>query len=245
MGTRGLTAVMADGKYQIAQYGQWDHYPSGQGITTLEFCCEHLKTQAGRDAFKAKLANVKFSESEVELEGSTYEREVSDFSVPCDPGAHHRPTKKIQYPYAGRDTGAEILELVFKSSDTVCLNDSIGFAGESLFCEYAYVVDLDKNTLEVFKGFNQRKLGKTQRFKDFFQKVERQGANQYHPVRLLKKYSLDKLPSNESFLEDLEEKDEDELPAAPVAPTLPETTPVAPTLPEIAPSALKLLKGGA
>src|SRR5208337_4572860 len=178
---------MADGKYQIAQYGQWDHYPSGQGITALEFCREHLSAQEGRDAFKAKLANVKFSEVEAELEGSTYERVVSDFSMPVGDEAFGRKTKKIQYPYAGRDTGAEILELVFKSTATVCLNDSIGFAGESLFCEYAYVVDLDKKTLEVFKGFNQRKLGKTQRFKDYFQRVERRGADQYHPVRLLKK----------------------------------------------------------
>ena len=38
MGTRHLIAVHADGQYKIAQYGQWDGYPSGQGLTALGFC---------------------------------------------------------------------------------------------------------------------------------------------------------------------------------------------------------------
>lgn len=35
MGTRNLTAVYLDGQYKVAQYGQWDGYPEGQGITAL------------------------------------------------------------------------------------------------------------------------------------------------------------------------------------------------------------------
>lgn len=37
MGTRNLTMVMVDGVYKVAQYGQWDGYPSGQGITVFIF----------------------------------------------------------------------------------------------------------------------------------------------------------------------------------------------------------------
>lgn len=37
MGTRGLTMVICDGETKVAQYGQWDHYPEGNGITCLEF----------------------------------------------------------------------------------------------------------------------------------------------------------------------------------------------------------------
>jgi len=37
MGTRNLTMVISDGKTKIAQYGQWDGYPSGQGADILAF----------------------------------------------------------------------------------------------------------------------------------------------------------------------------------------------------------------
>jgi hypothetical protein len=37
MGTRNLTRVICDGKTKVAQYGQWDGYPEGQGKTVLNF----------------------------------------------------------------------------------------------------------------------------------------------------------------------------------------------------------------
>ena len=37
MGTRHMIGVVSDGKYRVAQYGQWDGYPSGQGVGILEF----------------------------------------------------------------------------------------------------------------------------------------------------------------------------------------------------------------
>jgi len=37
MGTRNLTMVISNGKTKVAQYGQWDGYPSGQGAAILNF----------------------------------------------------------------------------------------------------------------------------------------------------------------------------------------------------------------
>ena len=37
MGTRHLILVYYKHRYHIAQYGQWDGYPAGQGLTVLEF----------------------------------------------------------------------------------------------------------------------------------------------------------------------------------------------------------------
>ena len=38
MGTRNLSLLKYNNKIIVAQYGQWDGYPSGQGKTILEFC---------------------------------------------------------------------------------------------------------------------------------------------------------------------------------------------------------------
>ena len=37
MGTRNLTMVISENKTKVAQYGQWDGYPEGQGKTILKF----------------------------------------------------------------------------------------------------------------------------------------------------------------------------------------------------------------
>lgn len=37
MGTRHLIVAVKDGQTKLAQYGQWDGYPSGQGIDVLKF----------------------------------------------------------------------------------------------------------------------------------------------------------------------------------------------------------------
>lgn len=52
MGTRHLISVVLDGEYKIAQYGQWDGYPSGQGQAIVDFLLDNFD----REAFKRQLA---------------------------------------------------------------------------------------------------------------------------------------------------------------------------------------------
>lgn len=37
MGTRGIHFVISNKQIKVAQYSQWDNYPSGQGLTALKF----------------------------------------------------------------------------------------------------------------------------------------------------------------------------------------------------------------
>ena len=67
MGTRHLTIVAAAGGYPVAQYGQWDGYPSGQGVTALNFL--KTLTPEQRAEFKAKcLATGTATEAELKAE---------------------------------------------------------------------------------------------------------------------------------------------------------------------------------
>jgi hypothetical protein len=110
------------------------------------------------------------------------------------------------YPYLSRDIGADILNLVYDSNgDEIMLRDSTYFAGDSLFCEWAYVIDLDKNKLEIYSGFNKRDLGKDQRFKN----AEVEKDSEYTPIRCIKKYSLMKLPTKAQFIKDLKSKEDE------------------------------------
>jgi len=197
MGTRNLTAVMVNGEYKIAQYGQWDGYPSGQGKTALEFCCGQLATQEGRDAFRAKLATVRWIKKE-EVYAALTAVGSPDGWLNLDQG---RKFDEL-CPYLSRNHGAGILDMVMEATDDVAISNSIDFAGDSLFCEWAYVIELDKLMLEAYKGFNKRPVPPGERFANA--PVDERLRGQYYPVRLVGTWSLDALPSFDEFKAQLE-----------------------------------------
>lgn len=49
MGTRHLICIFADGEYHLAQYGQWDGYPSGQGATIVDFLLNRYDPEAFKE----------------------------------------------------------------------------------------------------------------------------------------------------------------------------------------------------
>jgi hypothetical protein len=82
----------------------------------------------------------------------------------------------------------------------------LDFAGDSLFCEWAYVVDFDENTFEVYKGF-VKEPHEGERFSNMeYEKSHRE--SQYYPIKLKKKYDLNNLPTEEEFLKELEQQEE-------------------------------------
>ena len=63
MGTRHLICVVKNGEYKVAQYGQWDGQPSGQGADILNF----LKNEMDRAKFNNQIEALSFA-TEEELE---------------------------------------------------------------------------------------------------------------------------------------------------------------------------------
>ena len=196
MGTRHLIAVMVDGNYKIAQYGQWDGYPSGQGFDVLDF----LRT-ADLDRFREQLKLVRFANKDDEKEKQEFFDSIgsSNGMLNMDQASlFHR-----KYPLLTRDNGAKILEMVYGLSKPAFLDDALDFAMDSLFCEWAYVIDLDKNVLEVYEGFNKEPVMRGR----FTSNIpDRQG---YYCIKLKKTYPLDDLPDNDTFIKELDPPDEE------------------------------------
>ena len=181
MGTRGLTAVIKDSKPVIAQYGQWDHYPAGQGAVILEF----LRVESNRKKLLKKLPKLRW---------------LTDAECKAIDNEKDWPQK---YPWLSRDAGGKILEMVASGHVSNGLSSEWEFAADSLFCEWAYVVDFDKGTLEVYRGFNKKGLAEGERFRGMKAKDTEHRKEKYYPVRLVKSYKLAKLPTLKRFLSDL------------------------------------------
>jgi hypothetical protein len=124
MGTRGLTKVIKNDKVVVAQYGQWDHYPSGQGLTALRF----LRDEANVEKLDKGLYWL-YEVNDEDIE-KTAERTGDNFQT--------------AYPSLIRDTGAEILELIANAKGAVPVLLNTDFENDELFCEGVFTVDLDK-----------------------------------------------------------------------------------------------------
>lgn len=148
MGTRNLTSVIVDGETKIAQYGQWDGYPTGVGNDIVRFL---KRDDLVLDEFRDKVRGLRWlSEEEkaarwAEFTNSTDGWVTMDESYAC--------AKK--YPQMSRDTGAGILGMVYAGGVDGVVDDS-SFADDALFCEWAYVVDLDAETVTVVHGYKNR-----------------------------------------------------------------------------------------
>jgi hypothetical protein len=125
MGTRGLTKVIKNDKVVVAQYGQWDHYPSGQGLTALRF----LRDEANVEKLDKGLYWL-------------YEVNSDDVSKLVERiGDDNFETA---YPSLIRDTGAEILEMIANAKGALPVFLDSDFEKDELFCEGVFTVDLDK-----------------------------------------------------------------------------------------------------
>lgn len=189
MGTRHLTIVVSDGEYKVAQYGQWDGYPTGQGKTVVKFIMENLLNTEKFNSFKKNLKACKFiSKNEIETK-------LND----CNSGFMTLDEEKkfdAIMPELSRNTGAKILEII--NDRPLELKNSICFADDSLFCEWAWLINLDNKTLEVYEGFNKSPLEQGERFYR-----SQSDSDGYYPIRCLKIYKFDELtPTSMKELEE-------------------------------------------
>lgn len=179
MGTRNLTIVKVKGKIKVAQYCQWDGYPTGQGkdiarfIHSKAFDLAALRKNVSKLTW-AKPAEIKdtWTQCGADPESNTVSMSIAD--------VHSK-----RYPEFSRDTGAKVLPLIQRGKVSKVQND-YAFIKDSLFCEYAYEIDLDRKTVKVFKGFQATGKMVTQTRSD----GTTYQAEGYAPCKAIKTYSF-------------------------------------------------------
>ena len=184
MGTRNLLCVVQNGEMKVANYCQWDGRPTHQGEGIRQFLVrEYAEDKLKR--FGSQIKKVKAAtKAMIDKAIKTSEGMGDDFF-------------SRRYPQFSRDTGHKILDYFMETDKPqTCL--SADFAGDSLFCEWAYVIDLDNGMLEIYKGFNRSPVPESNRFHKFT------APGEYHPVRLVKTVEISKLAGQRSLMASIE-----------------------------------------
>lgn len=202
MGTRNLTVVVSDNEVKIASYGQFDGYPESLGMKLLKF----ISNSANNENLKEILSKVRlWNDKDQKLQN-----EFLEF-IGCTNGILNENQKekfKEKYPFRYRERYGKLKEgqilevlLEFRHLDDIATTNAYEFASDSLFCEWAYVIDYDKNSFEVYKGLNTLGISEEDRFYPLYD-----GENEYYPVKILVSFPLDNLPNDDEFIRQCSQK---------------------------------------
>mgnify|MGYP000253513718 CR=1 FL=1 len=198
MGTRHLICIVLDGEYKLAQYGQWDGYLEGQGTViakTLQaddFDLDALKR--GARAAEVISYDVK---KKVYREEFGVDLDVTDGIVPFEVSAAFRR----KYEHLTRSHGAQVVRYLMTAANPQVQEPYLEFANDGLFCEWAYVLDLDREVVEVYRGFQKEPPAEDERFAKADQEPNDGG---YYPVQLVAEATFTEFTSD--YLYALSEK---------------------------------------
>lgn len=172
MGTRGAAGFVLDGKEYVS-YNQYDSYPSGLGADVLEFAKQIA--EVGVERAKEAVENVRL----VNASDTPTPEEQEKFADIWDPTVSSGSDW-----YSLLRNGQGRLDILLAAG---VMTDDADFLNDSLFCEYAYLINLDTETLEYYEGFQKDDEGN------------------YGRVKLVNSFPLSNLPDN---TEDWEDDDE-------------------------------------
>lgn len=193
MGTRHLIAIQHNEEYVFAKSGQWDGYPEGVGIGVLNFL-ETANLEEVKENLKF-LTKIPFDEA--------YQKAYGDAKA----GDTEVLYKGISYSILSlaliKLHALQSLEHLPSISEQSLIPDNLDFCADSLFCEWAYIIDLDHETFEIYSGYNKVPLQSNERFFFLTSKAMECSGGDYHPVRLVKKYLLDSLPDPDHFIKEI------------------------------------------
>ena len=187
MGTRHTIMVKDKmGVLKVCQYGQWDGYPEGQGVNVLDFC----QSRENLEKLEKVLPEIKFFNDTHEIDEwiKAYDKLALEWSN--NPDNRTESMKFWWEQLRSRDIGANILRnlinidkdlLPTEHKKTLYLKNEYDFFLHG-WCEWAYLVNFQTGKLEVYED------------NDF----------------LKKEFDLYNLPTQEQFIKELTDKNEEE-----------------------------------
>lgn len=140
MGTRGSYGFFKDGESKLT-YNHFDSYPTGLGFEVVKFIKKHSNKELN-NMFDS-LALVK------EKDYPTQQEEVNLKKLGF--GTEYKNKKLTWYEILGSHFG----DLNLYSNGLNYMIDYTDFIKESLFCEWAYIINLNSNELEIYVGFQK------------------------------------------------------------------------------------------
>lgn len=180
MGTRNLTMVInQEGETKVAQYGQWDGYPSGVGANILKF----LKNKELVGKLKSKLSIVRFLDEEgIDKEFvESYNNNAPEWSNQPDNRTDEQ--KRWFSTYCTRDLANKVLVNIANSEDSeIILLNSENTAKTDGWVEYSYIINFKENTFGVYGHIDKQPM---------------------------KVYKLDELPEEDVFISELKKVEEE------------------------------------
>ena len=139
MGTRNITKVIKDGNTVVSQYGQWDGYPAGQGVTALNF----IRNPEMIELLTHNIDNLyTMSDTVWALEIDKIQKANLD----------DKEFEKL-WPTMSRNTCADILEVIATSEGMLPIVLELEFEFDELMCEGIYTLNLDNRTfISTYEG---------------------------------------------------------------------------------------------
>lgn len=145
MGTRGSYGFRKNEVDKLT-YNHYDSYPSWLGSKVLEFCKNHSIEELNDIYDKIIMVNEQDTPTEEQIRECIANGYV-DFSVSSQ--------RQDDWYCLLRECQGD-LECLAKAEHHAYMIDNNDFIKDSLFCEYAYIINLDDEVLEFYNGFQER-----------------------------------------------------------------------------------------
>lgn len=204
MSTRGAVYITKGKDILAGTYNHYDSYPDGLGLDILRILTKenianirnniskvvmHTRDEILEKCFNVAGGKEEYSKLSVDMRNNIYRAVCEGMGIQ-------------EYD------GENLVQMIADGEAKEILGDKT-FVADSVFCEYAYVIDLETNRFEVYYGFNKHPLKENARFKylEDIQSKENK-TRRYYPCRIVVSFDLNNLPDKKEFCDEVAKEEE-------------------------------------